>query len=234
MAIKQLKNMNVIWVAVAIAACSQTDPPENSEKVKPEDYYPLVDGATWTYAHSSKGGWEETVTMARSEDDSDIFVVSDTPNPDEESTESDLKRNGTSVYRISKVVFQNGEPQFSVKYDPGFLRFDAAWLEEDISHADTRNYKRIKTETGQSPEDAQDREHIFIVQSLNEKLVVRGETFRNCVRIKREKEVAIDETDSNQSDEQEKLFWFAPRVGKIREENLTTENFEELVDYDIP
>jgi hypothetical protein len=35
-------------------------------------------------------------------------------------------------------------------------------------------------------------------------------------------------------DDQRKLFWFAPGVGKVREENLDTRSTEELIDYQMP
>ena len=229
-----IKWFYIIGMVVAIAACDQSDPPDDLDTAVPGDYYPLIDGATWTYWHSSKGGWEETVTMVRSEDDEKTFGTTDTPNPDGLRNESTLVLDGTSVYRVAKIAYLNDEPQFSVVYDPGFLRFDAAWLEKEIAFEDTRDYTRTETDIGQSPKDPRDREHTFVVQSKNETITVAGETFRNCIRIKREKEAVLDETGAILSDIQEKLFWYAPHVGKIREENLTTGNFEELNDYDVP
>lgn len=230
----RIKYVVAIWMVATLTGCDQSDPPDNSDRAIPDDYYPLVDGATWTYLHSNKGGWTETVTMWRSTNDEDAFITSDTPNPDGQSSESSLVMDGTSVYRLDKIVYQDGEPQFSVEYDPGFLRFDADWLDKEIGYVDTREYKRKETDKGESPKDPRDREHTFIVQSKSDKITVAGETFRNCVRIKRDKESVLDETGSIQSDEQEKLFWFAPHVGKIREENLTTGNNEELLEYDVP
>jgi hypothetical protein len=234
MGIIKKKWFAAIWIMAATATCNQSEPPDGSDSAAPEDYYPLIDGATWTYLHSSKDGWEETVTMRQSENDADTYVTTDTPDPLGESSENTLVMVGTSIYRVAKILYLNNEPQFSVVYEPGFLRFDAAWLDKEIAFEDTRQYKRTETDTGESPKDPSDREHTFVVQSKNETITVGGETFRNCIRIKREKEVGLDSEGSIQSDEQEKYFWFAPHVGKIREENLTTGNYEELIDYDIP
>jgi len=224
----------VLWTIAAIAACDQSEPPDDLDEVNPDDYYPLVDGATWTYRHSSKGGWEETVTMHRSDDDEDTYIASDTSNPDGERTESAMIIDGTSVYRISKTVFLDDQPQFSVVYDPGFLRFDFGWLDKDETYEDTREYKRTETETGESPKTPRDREHTFVIEEKNAEVTVSGKLFRDCVIIKRKKEAVLDETGSIQSDEQEKLFWFAPHVGKVKEVNLSSGNFEELLEYEIP
>jgi hypothetical protein len=228
------KPLFAIWLIATIAACDQSNPPDDSNPAAPENYYPLIDGATWTYLHSSKKGWEETVTMRQSEDNEDTYVTTDTPNTLGESSENTLVMDGTSIYRVGKILYLNDEPQFSVVYEPGFLRFDTAWLDKEIAFQDIRQYKRTETDTGESPKDPSDREHTFVVQSKNETITVGGETFRNCIRIKREKEVVLDSEGSIQSDEQEKYFWFAPHVGKIREENPSAGTYEELIDYEIP
>ncbi len=224
----------IVVMIAAIAACDQSEPPDDLDTAVSEDYYPLVDGATWTYWHSSNSGWEESVMMSRSESDEDTYMTTDTPNPDGLRNESTLVTKGTSVLRVAKTAYVNDQPQFSVVYDPGFLRFDAAWLDKEVTFEDTREYTRTETDIGQSPDDPRDRQHTFVVQAKNETITVAGETFRNCVRIKRKRESVLDETGSILSDIQEKYFWFAPHVGKIREENLTTGSFEELISYEIP
>jgi len=220
----------VLWTIAAIAACNQSAPSDG--EVEPEDYYPLIDGATWSYKHSSKKGWEETVTMRQ--DDEGRYITTDTPNPDGESTESVLVRDGTSVYRVSKNVFLNGQLDFSVAYNPGFLRVDLEWLNKEVGYEDTRQYMRTKTNAGESPKEPRNREHTFVVMSKGKTMNAAGESFRNCLSIKRKKEAVLDETGEVASDEQEKVFWFAPGVGKILEQNLTTGNWEELTSYNIP
>ena len=221
----------VLCTIAAIAACDQSDPSDAGEAVA-EDYYPLIDGASWSYKHSSKNGWEETVTMRQ--DGEDRYITTDTPNPDGESTESILVRDGTSVYRVSKNVLLNGQPDFSVVYDPGFLRIDLEWINEEEAYQDTRQYIRTETDAGESPKEPHNREHTFVVMSKGETMTAAGETFRNCLSIKRMKEATLDETGTVASDAQEKVFWFAPGVGKILEQNLTTGNWEELTTYNIP
>lgn len=223
-----------VWLMVAVAACDQVEPPSDMDAGNPKDYYPLVNGATWTYWHSSKQGWQETVTMTRSADEANTYKTTVTPNTEGVRNENTLVVDGTSVFRVAKTAFKNDVPQFSVSYDPGFLRFDTSWLDSADDFEDTREYTRTETDADGNPETPHNREHTFVVQSTDATITVAGRTFRNCVRILRQKEADPDVTESSLSDTQEKIFWFAPQVGKIREENLTNRNVEELIDYDIP
>ncbi len=220
---------------LAAGACNQGEPEDI-----PKDYYPTVAGATWTYFHSSRGGWEETVVMEQGEE-SDQFVLKDTENPDGESSENTLTRDGTAILRTDKRQLVDGELAFSVTYDPGFLRFDESWLDEDTPFEDERSYVRTETDVGESPKTPRDRVHIFTVELLSETVEVEGGIFRNCIRVRRQREsdetttaTAAATTDTATQDDQGKLFWFAPGVGKVKEQNLDTGNTEVLVDYEIP
>jgi hypothetical protein len=70
---------------------------------------------------------------------------------------------------------------------------------------------------------------------------VEGQTFRNCVRVRRQRdyERTPPSTDAGATEppvqeDQAKLYWFAPGIGKVKEQNLETDNTEVLVEYDIP
>jgi hypothetical protein len=217
------------------AACNQKEPEESVD-----DYYPLTPGATWTYLHSSRGGWTEVVTVSEGTQPDEV-LLSDTENPSGERSENTLLKSDTAVMRTAKRFFVNDAIVFTVDYDPGFVRFDAAWLEVSPPYTEERAYVRTETDVGQSPKTPRDRSHEYTVEALDETVEVEGSTFRNCVRVRRlatylPTNVAPDAGTAapTAQDMQGKLFWFAPGVGKVREQNLDNGNTEVLVDYEIP
>jgi hypothetical protein len=215
-------------LCLAAGACGGEAPPEAEE-----DYYPLTPGSSWEYLHS-RGGWTETVTIEEVDDEPDMFEQVQTGDPDGESSSSIFVVDGDDVLRIAEDVFLNDELQYSVTYDPGFLRFSAAWIDEETGSDETREYERVETEAGMDPKDPQPRAHVYTVESVSETVTVPAGTFRNCLRIHRERDLdnpdVMDVTDQG---EQEKLFWFAPGVGKVREENVMSGSTEVLLDYEI-
>ena len=219
---------------LALAACSQSDPEQVSE-----DYYPLVPDSYWTYRHSSLGGWPETVTV-QSGKNPDEFILTDTANPYRERSVNTLKKSGTAVLRTGKLFFRNDALVFSVTYNPGFVRFDEKWLQKQPPFEEERTYLRTETDVGQEAAPAAERSHVYTVESRSETVQAAGRTFRNCVRVRRLSTwvptVSADSgvpATAGPRDVQGKLFWFAPGVGKVQEQNLDNGNTEILVDYDI-
>jgi hypothetical protein len=222
-------------LVLGTGACEQSDPEGTSD-----DYFPLAEGATWTYFHSSKGGWEETITVKKGEESGE-FVFKDTENPDGESARITIVRDGSRAMRIGKEQYADGELIFTVVYDPGFVRFDDDWLEKKPPYEKRLAYQRTETDVGQDPKPTRDRGHIYTVESLTETVKVEGQTFRNCVRVRSQRDyegtpAAADAgvSDPPVQEDQTKLYWFAPGVGKVKEQNLETDNTEVLVEYDIP
>lgn len=250
-----------VLTGASFAACGQTAPPDADADDTPSDdtlgdggtddadaapddtpanplnYYPLSDGASWTYRHSSNGGWNETISVAQKKVDGKVvYVVEDTPDPNGEHTVSTLVLNGTAAVRTDKEVYLEvaGKPelQYSVNYGSGFVRFDSSWPTQKPGFKETRDYVRVETDVGMPPSPPGDRSHIYHVESVNETVVTEAGTFRNCVRVRRERNWVSP--DPTASEEQDKLFFFAPGVGKVKEENLTKGSTEVLIKYTIP
>ena len=94
---------------------------------------------------------------------------------------------------------------------------------------------RTETHPGEASK-TRPRAHVYTVESTSETVTVPAGKFLDCLRVRRERDLendAIVEADITQ-DEQSKMFWFAPGVGKVREENLITGSREELIDYELP
>jgi hypothetical protein len=211
------------------AACGQQAPPEADDS-----YFPLVDGASWEYLHSN-GGWSESVTLEAAADEPDVFVQRQTGDPDGESSSSTFVLEDGDVLRVAEEQFLMDELLYSVTYDPGFLRFSDAWVHAAAGATETREYERTETEVGMDPKDPQPRAHVYTVEDVSESVTVPAGTFRNCLRIRRVRDLTHpDLMGATDQGEQDKLYWFAPGVGKVREENSISGTTEVLVDYDIP
>lgn len=211
-----------------VLACSQKDPPAVSA-----GHFPLQDGARWSYLHSN-GAWTETVTMeARGE----RFVVASSADPMGISSESTLERIDGEVLRVSEDTLIDDVLEQTVTYDPGFLRFADAWKDAEPGRAERRTYLRTETKAGMAPKPPVERAHVFTVEALSESVTVPAGTFRDCVRVRRSRDLGAVEPDAGATaaqSEQEKLYWFCPGVGKAREENALTGSTEVLVEYDLP
>jgi hypothetical protein len=229
-----MSKVRVISLALGVLTalgCNQKDPVEPGTGNSSSSYFPLVDGARWTYAHSN-GGWSEEVTI---EQEGDRFIQTQEGDPGGESSVSTFVLDDGDVLRVEEDLLLDGELVYTAVYDPGFLRFSAAWADAEPNDSETRTYDRTETEAGMEPKAAQPRAHTYTVESVDEDVSVPAGTFRNCLRVHRAR--ALDDPsidDPTAQTEQEKLFWFCEDVGKVREENVISGSTEVLTEYEIP
>ena len=183
-------------------ACNQPDPPglEGGESESDSgthvpigegelgSYYPLVDGATWTYVATNEMGQllgtEIVQATATTHDGAPAFVFADNPNDAGTWTESTIVRAGTSADRVHKEIMTEAGPRTIVDYDPGFTRFDDAWTE--LGGKGERRYQRIEhkpMEPGSVP-DEDTRGHVFTVTAVGEQVTVPAGTF-DCIAVER-------------------------------------------------
>lgn len=201
---------------------------------------PMVSGATWTYWHTSKGGWSETQTVTTGKYDGEtVFIVADTPDPDASlRADSYIAKKDGKLVRLYKKEFwvdpKNPSTEIlnaEATYGVGFTRCNEAWATAKIGWSESPEYLRVETPKGQAAKPAETRKHTFTVEAHeNVKLTKSGLSFSDCVKVRRSKDwAAVDGEDAD-----EKLYWYCPGVGKVREENVRTKNTEELTEYDIP
>jgi hypothetical protein len=203
---------------------------------------PMADGATWTYWHTSKGGWSEAQTVTTGEYDGEpVFVVSDTPDPDPASSlraDSYIALKGGKLLRLYKEEFwvdptdpDNEVLNATATYGVGFTRCNEAWANAEVGWSESPEYERVETPSGQAAKAPETRKHTFTVEGREDVTATKGgPSFTDCVKVRRSKDwAAVDGEDAD-----EKLYWFCPGVGKVREENVVSGNFEELTEYDIP
>jgi hypothetical protein len=214
-------------LAALASGCGQDPPPDLDG-----DYFPLRDGARYEYQHS-KDGWVETVTFEARDDDR--FLLEQSEDPDGNSSVSVIDRDGDDLLRTSEEQLVDGQLDRSIVYDPGFLRFSSAWLELGEGDEDARTYERTETEAGETAKPTAVRAHVYTIESLSETVSVPAGRFQNCLVVRRERDLENESGAGgvDTREEQNKQFWFAPGVGKVREANLITGSTEELIEYDL-
>ena len=150
----------------------------------------------------------------------------DSPSPDGERTESIQEVDSAGrVWRIEKEDYVDDDLDISVEYDPGFIRFDPAWLDLAPNESVRMEYRRTETAAGDTPDPTRDRAHVYTSQGY-ESVTVLDRTYHDCLVILRQRD--YEDTLGNTEDE-EKQFYFAPEVGKVLEVNLESGHTEELV-----
>lgn len=191
------------------------------------DYYPLVDGATWTYRHEDDLGvvWDEIVLMREVDyQGMTAYEAEDNEDANMESTIAVLVRDGTRTHRVHKDVSLVGLPIGSVDYDPGFMRFDEGWQDvQDGTSVDWSYDRTAYDPDGVMVGVVESRLMIFTVESTSTEVTVPAGTF-DCVQVRRER------LDTGEV----KRYWFAKGVGKVRHETLGSNKSEELIEYAIP
>jgi hypothetical protein len=116
-----------------------------------------------------------------------------------------------------------------VRYDPAFLRFDEAW-----------------NEAGQSETLDDDWVQNCVMTSVASKCapgaMLRGKTTHRYTVVDPHAHVsvpagsfdAIEIERFNPDESETRRFWFAPGVGKVREQDVESGGSEELAEYLLP
>lgn len=203
-----------------------TEPPPNGMEIPQDEmleYFPLVDGATWTYRHSktAEAPWSEITTMvAGTGADEGSFVLSDSPDRQDDITTQWWKQVGTAIVRVKREETRNGSVRSRTTYDPGFTRFDTLWSKEGFEQE--ISYTHVETDVDGTV--TSERVQHFIVLDIDASVTIDSMTYDHCIQIARTRPDTMDVGH----------YWFAKGIGKIKEvdpESLTT---EELIDFDIP
>ncbi len=198
-----------------------------------DDFYPQADGASWTYRHM--GGsrtWDELVEQsATTYMDEPAVLLVDNPGPSGTHSNTVIATQGTRVLRVFREEFMGTTLQLTAVYDPGFLRYDRAWEDQEAGYSEVVAYQRTETDPNGVVTADSERSHRFTVESLDDEVIVPAGTFAGCMRIQRSRVRAAGDPVAEGDED---LFWFCPGVGKVREEDQTTGQTEELVACEVP
>jgi hypothetical protein len=197
------------------------------------DFYPMSDGASWTYRHM--GGsmvWDEVVAQTATEyAGSPAVMLVDNAGPSGSHSVTTLQEAGTRVLRVYRDEFTGATLELSTTYDPGFLRYDRAWEEQAEGHSEVAMYSRTERDTAGAITAMADRSHRFTIEALAGSIAVPAGDFDGCMRVRRERIRAPGDPavagDNNR-------LWFCPGIGKTLEEDMDTGQSEALVSCDVP
>jgi hypothetical protein len=212
------------------------------------EYYPVVSGASWVYSHvpsldpnacaAAGACWDESVTQA----DSDwlggpaMLLEDDGNAPNGESSKSVLVRIGTQVLRVHRETSKDGQPSEQIDYDPGFMRFDEAWVNLPDGTEIETEYERIETVVTPGDPNLGMQTVIMRMQRFtveaHQSLEVPAGQIDDCVRVHRVRS-GLSMTGLT-VDDKEKLFWFCKGIGKVREDDLTSGGHELLKSCSVP
>ena len=198
-----------------------------------DSYYPLVDGARWTYRHREGSDIRlETVSVVTM---GDQYLLTDEAS-NGKVVEGTLERRGCAVFRVRKLVTQDDEVVLDVDYDPGFLRMDDTLtdvgdelvLQYDRRAVSTDGFgdQQIEENCSSCGPEFPPREHRFVVEEVGADCPV-GEQMFECIVVRRER---IEAGELGET----KRFWFARGVGKVRETQELSGKIEELLEFDLP
>lgn len=195
------------------------------------DYYTLTDGAHWVYRHFGAGVWDEEVELRQTTHQGEVaFALSDNVGPNGTRGTSILVLNGNRVLRVAHDEFSDNELEARTTYDPGFVRFDAIWLEQSVGFTETLNYRRIQYSPDGVVLADGNRSHRFTLLSISAVAEVVAGRFDDCIQVLRSR-VRDPGVEKREGDED--MFWFCPGVGKVLEEDQFTGEREELVTCEI-
>lgn len=194
-----------------------------------ESLYPLADGAKWSYVVKTTGG--QILGMDVTEANEFVwegeaaFELVDEPDDDGEWNSSVLIRDGDLVMRVHRQEMDNLGTIAIIDYDPGFVRVSEAWTV--VGPPQEFLYDRTASDgNGLNPE-VEARGHTFEVLAVDESVTVPAGTFENCVKVERVRTLGAEAGALV-------WFWYAPGVGKVREERPIEMEVEELVSVSIP
>ncbi len=190
--------------------------------------YPLVDGAEWSYVVKTTSGqitgMDNTSLSETTWDGMPAFALTDEPNANGKWSVSTLVRDGDAVFRVHREEMDQTGTTAILDYTPGFMRARDGWT--TVGFMEEILYDRTEYDASGENPMVEARGHTYEVLAINEEVTVPAGTF-TCVKVERVRTIG---TESGAL----AIFWYAPGVGKVREERPVEMEIEELVSVSIP
>lgn len=246
-----MRTWSMAWISAALlCACSQQDPGDEpsagsggggggsgggagSEDVA-TDYYPMVDGSTLTYRHDNSPQTDEDTSVSDAEyaRGDEAWLTEGTPDSQGELSKNTIIRIGTQILRAHKEELRNGTVTGTVEYEPGFIRFDRAWADEDVGFSEKIAYTRIEKSAAGTVIAEDTREHTYTIEAKDVSVSVAAGEIEDCIKVRRVRDRG---NPANASEDDDKIFWFCQGIGKVLEEAVIAGGGgrEELVSCEI-
>lgn len=200
----------------------------DTQGVVEESLYPLVDGARWTYVITNTLG--QVVGMETIDASETVWAgaraweLVDSPNNNGNWSVSTIIRDGDLALRVHRDEMGLAGITAVIDYSPGFARASDAWTA--VGFMEELSYDRTAYDAdGQNPV-LEARSHTYEVLAVDESVTVPAGTF-DCVKIERVRTLGTEAGALA-------WFWFAPGIGKVREERPVEMEIEELASVSIP
>jgi hypothetical protein len=129
------------------------------------------------------------------------------------------------VARVHREEMVDQNKTAIIDYEPGFARISEAWTTVGIM--EELLYDRTAYDGQGLNPMVEARGHTFEVLAVDEEVTVPAGTFQNCVKIERVRTVGAESGALV-------WYWYAPGVGKVREERPIEMEIEELASVSIP
>lgn len=186
-----------------------------------KSHYPLIAGSQWVYdvVDVNEVRLREEVVNAKVDPEAQSqvqIILEDNEDKQGERTRSQIRRIKSGAFRVHKDILVKGKVQESVDYDPGFVRFDEAWLKLKVGESRDYAYKRASS-LNSSPES---RGHRYTLKGKKVRIKVPAGDF-TCVHMTRERLTGASAGEIVE-------YWFAPGVGKVRERRVDSGKEERL------
>lgn len=221
---------NALLLGVVLTACGeapQDDEPKDSQSQEegPVDesksHYPLIAGSQWVYdvVDANDVRLREEVVDAKADPDAKgavQIILQDNEDDKGERTQSQIRRIKSGAFRVHKDIVAKGKTLESVDYDPGFVRFDEAWLKLKVGESRDYTYKRASSLDTSS----ESRGHRYTLKGKKVRIKVPAGDF-TCVHMTRERLTGASAGEIVE-------YWFAPGVGKVRERRVDSGKEERL------
>jgi hypothetical protein len=225
-------------LTLLLVGCGGEDPPA----LVGDDYFPVTVGMSWEYEDVHDAVTERLfksmtdcapdLTFDDCATGSPLTVqavvqASTGSNNPEEAGSSFLIRLDDGFYRVRQEVQDAGEPEPEVvrTYSPGFFRFPRDTLTTGAEW--TSEHHRCEDDSTVDPPThvEADKSYQWLLEDI-ETVTVEAGTFEGAVKLRR---ITVGSGET-------KLYWFAPGVGKVLEQEVegdTVLREERLVSYEI-
>jgi len=200
-------------VLLAALACGSEPPGPPIEPDK--SLLPVALGNRWTYRVTSTTGVPstkiQTVTATIASADGTIYVM-ETERAEMRGTRSRQRVVDGQLQRISEEGLEGGVVTSRFRFEPAGLRIDSNRRTKGDSYTDS--HTKIEIDEMGNTVQLFPKTHTFTIESGSELVTVAAGTFE-CVRVLRRRQ------DGN-----EKRYWYAPGLGKVKEVGLQVEELE--------
>lgn len=202
-------------VALLAAGCG-SEPPV---VIDPGDgaLYPLEVGNRWTFRITDSSGGVSTktqeITGTTMTSGGVMAYVTLTRRAEDKGTRSVQGYDGERMVRYSEQTLMGDSVIFDYRFEPPALRIHSGEREVGATYSDTHD--KLKLDVNGDVLEVEPKTHTFTVEAVETIQVPAGDF--ECVRIARSSSAGTD-----------KVYWYAPGVGKVKEIGGQTEELESV------